>query len=237
MRPPALAHAVENDPDSARDTKTSVSRNVGASAGAAAAFLLLRIFAVSGWDWHTASEVADTVDFGAALSIALGTLFAEPETTSLLLMVLFPLIVVDFVWPPAGRDRWSVPVLLLIAVFGSVAISLVLTMRDWWFPIGAIVIATVLVCVRLLWRPGAALDAVLKPIRSVGMITIAGILLLATTVTTPWPPHERIETTNGIVDGYVLQTPSGFLKVLIADTREVVILRSSDVISRKVRDT
>lgn len=55
----------------------TMGRDVGLSAGAAVLFLLLRVMAVSHWDWSTAFALADVVDFGDAVTIIFGTLFAE----------------------------------------------------------------------------------------------------------------------------------------------------------------
>jgi hypothetical protein len=57
------------------------------------------------------------------------------------------------------------------------------------------------------------------------------VLLIAAFGQTPWVPLERIQTTSGTVDGYVLSVDPGYLNVLTTDHR-VEILISADVVSR-----
>ncbi|QUL79653.1 hypothetical protein [Brevibacterium sp. SMBL_HHYL_HB1] len=68
------------------------------------------------------------------------------------------------------------------------------------------------------------------------MLAIIAALAMSTLIDTPWMLHEQIETDQETLDGYVIETPSGFLKVLVDDPREVRILNSSDVVSRVIID-
>ena len=225
------AEPSEATPDKA---SASLSRDVGISAVTVTLFVLLRIFAVSKWDWDRASDIAETVDFGSAPTIVLGTLFAEPDLTAIFIMLLLPLVVLDALWPEGGEIRPSVSRILSIAVLGIVAISLTMTRGTWWLPIGAILFVMLVVGMHRSWRHSAAHKTVVRTLRSVGLIAILGVLGLAATISTPWTVREHIETTNGTINGHVLETPSGYLKVLDADSSEVIIVVSSDVISRQI---
>src|SRR5690625_6636942 len=90
----------ENPANNPLQTASSLSRDAGITAAITVLFFLLRVLAVSQWNWHTAAEVAATVDFGDAASILLGTVFAEPVVTEILNIVLTPLIIVTLIWPP-----------------------------------------------------------------------------------------------------------------------------------------
>lgn len=218
--------------DSADDPGVSLTRDVSISAVTAALFLLLRIFAVSKWDWYTASDVAGTVDFGTAPAIALGTLFAEPTITGVVVMTLLPLVALNLAWPQPGLSQGLVPRLLAVAVLGAVTIALVSTLRIWWLPAGAILIGAILIVVRLAWQHTVAHRTASKLLERAGTLVTIGILALAATISTPWTARESIETTQGSIIGYVLETPSGYLKILTDDDRELIILVSGDIISR-----
>lgn len=230
---PATARE-EGPQGTSSEIRTSLSRDVGISAVTVTLFLLLRIFAVSRWDWDRASDIAETVDFGSAPTIVLGTLFAEPNLTAVFIMLLLPLVILDVLWPEGGEIRPGVSRIISIAVLGIVAITLTSTRGTWWLPVGAVLVAAIVVGLHLAWQHSAAHHTVVRALRSVGLIATLGVLGLAATVSTPWTVLEHIETTTGTINGHVLETPSGYLKVLNADTGELIILISSDVISRHI---
>ena len=70
--------------------------------------------------------------------------------------------------------------------------------------------------------------------RRIGLVHLAGaaVLVIAAFIPTPWVPLERITTTSGEVQGYVLSVDSGYLNVLTED-HEFRILLSGDVTSRE----
>ncbi|MFF0742427.1 hypothetical protein ACFYVL_18705 [Streptomyces sp. NPDC004111] len=57
---------------------------------AAFLFLLLRLFAVSGYQWHTAFAVLHTLDLEDSIGIVLGTVMADSVVAAVLLAVLLP---------------------------------------------------------------------------------------------------------------------------------------------------
>src|SRR5699024_9408400 len=83
-------------------------------------FLLLRLMAVSHWNWQTVFQIGDLINFNDAISIVFGTPFAEPMYTGLVIMVLLPLTTLRVVWPMSS-DRPPVDlvvgILLLVAIF------------------------------------------------------------------------------------------------------------------------
>lgn len=94
---------------------------------------------------------------------------------------------------------------------------------------GAIVIA------RLIWNHGKGRRAITWAMRGVGAASILAVFFLTVTVDTPWVSKERIETADGTIDGWVLETRAGFLKILTED-RTFEIRASSKVVSRTVID-
>lgn len=197
----------------------------------AAAVLLLRLMAVSHWNWHTAFDVADVVDFSDAISIVYGTLFAEPTYTSILVMLLLPLVVLRIVWPvsnPHPLLSASASVMLLVAVL-TCTIALVVTYDQWWLLVGSFAIAAMLVAGRIIWRRGGAHAIVMRILRSTAATAGVGGLLLAAAVTEPWTPREHIETDSQVVDGYTLKVEPGYLKVLTTKDRQVKIISNDEV--------
>lgn len=224
-------------PESTPSTPTpvsSLSRDAGITASVAALFFLLRVLAVSGWDWNTAAEVGATVDFGDAASIMLGTVFAEPRLTGALIIAFSPLLVVGLIWPPSQKRTEPILAGVFLILVAVLAASLIATFGLWWIAWGSALTTAAFAAVRILWRHGRIHKATLHLLRSLGVIGIIGVLGLAAAVSTPWVALERIETTTTTITGYVLQTPSGFLKVLNDDPRKVVTLISSHVESRQV---
>lgn len=212
--------------------RSNLSRNLSISAVKTALFLLLRVFAISRWDWQVAGDVASTVDFGTAPIIMLGTLFAEPVLTGTAVMVLLPLVSFDIIFPSRGPSPGSMTRFLTIFALVAVGLSLVTSMGIWWLPFGAIAMVGVMSVLRLGWEQSRAHTVLTALLQRVGLIVGITALVLATLVSTPWTSLEEIETTSGTVTGYVLDNPSGFLKVLTEDERELSVLIASDVISR-----
>lgn len=56
--------------------------------GVAALFVVLRLFAVARYDWHTAFSVADTIQLDDAPTIVIGTLMADRWVSGGVLVVL-----------------------------------------------------------------------------------------------------------------------------------------------------
>lgn len=230
-QPKQSTPGADSDEESA---SRSVSFTLGTTAGVAVLFLILRLLAISGWDWSTVGAVADTFSFSDAPAIFLGTLLGSPTLTGILLGVLLPLSVVRLAWPVSagGQQITAAGLLLPVALLASTA-AWVGSFHAIWVVVLALGVALVAVLARLLARHGRAHDIVVHLIRSVGLFAVAGFLALAVLVDTPWMSHERIVLDDSTIEGYVLSTDSNFVRIL-TDEREVIIVQSWDVQSRTI---
>ncbi|MCC8243775.1 hypothetical protein [Saccharothrix luteola] len=191
--------------------------------GAAVMFVLLRLLAVSHYDWHTAFALLHTLDLEDAPGLFLGTFMADKWISSVLLVVMVPLTVFYAV----GRRSRVAP--LVVAVLSAFLVAHVLSYHWWWVPVGAVALTVVLVFVERVRRLHAQMDFVL---RRFGYVVGGVALVVAAVVATPWVPLERIETSGDTIEAYVMETSPGFLKVLGARERGFRILRAEDVRSR-----
>lgn len=193
------------------------------------AFLILRIFAVSGYSWETAFLVSTTIGLNDGLAILFGSLMAGHLLVAILLVFVLPLLVAALLWGP--RDKRLVMV-LSSTVSLVVLVTITASFRSWWLPVAATAVLLTFLPIRRL-----APD---RPLRKVwGAIVVrasavagAAVLVIAAFLQTPWVPHEQIETTDGTISGYVMSVDSGYLNVL-TDDHEFVILLSSEVLSRE----
>lgn len=207
---------------------------VGLTVSGAALFLLLRMFAISEWNWHTALDVLGAMDFGNVVPIALGTIVAQPVVTATVVVILLPVAVVELFWPSEANSRSVLWLSALIAALLVVFIASAKTFGDWWLVPVMVALVAVIVAMRLLWRRGTGRQRMLRALRSIGLVAAAAFLLMAAVVPTPWVPRELITTrAHGVIDGYVLSVEPGFLQVLTASDREVVTLTTSDVVQRE----
>lgn len=225
----------EPDGDQASSPVSSLARESGISAGVVGLLVLLRIMAVSEWNWHTASTVAETIDVADIATIALGTLFEQQVLTGLAVVVLLPLTIVRVI--SAGHDRRHELMPLLVFILGQLilAVALVWSENQWWLPLGVVALTGVLLATRSLGRGGAGRRIVGEILQRLGIIAVAALLLLAALNPTPWVPHEEIRTSDGkTVEGYVLEDVSGTVKVLVPGEHQLVILTAGEVDSRTV---
>ncbi|WP_399921131.1 hypothetical protein [Streptomyces kanamyceticus] len=216
---------------------------------AAFAFLLLRLFAVSGYDWHTAFAVLHTLDLDDTIGLVLGTVMADSFASVLFLTLLLPVAVLRLVMEaramrearnralvegrPAERPDLAGAMLLLIAVVAVVAY--VGTFHSWWVLLLMAAVGGLVLGIGYGVRAGGQLRrAAFWATRH--LVALAGLAMLlgAATITTPWVPLERIEMRDGKdLRGYVMQAEPGFLKVLTEHGRHFHILTDQDVRSRK----
>ncbi len=192
-------------------------------------FLILRIFAVSGYNWETAFLVSTTMSLNDGLSILFGSLMAGHVLVAVLLIFVQPILIAALVW--GAQDRRLV--MLLAAVVGLVIlITLTASFGSWWLPVTATLVLVSFVMIRRLPEANKVRKLWAAIIlRAVG-VAGAAVLVVAAFLQTPWVPHEVIETTNDTINGYVMSVDSGYLNVL-TDDHEFVIIVSSDVISRE----
>ncbi len=207
-------------------------RYAGTVAPAAAGgfvFLILRIFAVSGYDWETAFAVSTTLGLSDGLALLFGSLMAGHLLVTYLLIVILPLLLATYVWSPLGRR----PVVLLATTLALVTLAaLTVSFEIWWLPVAVAVVFGFFALIRMLSPKNPVRRAFAKAMASVGWVSGVSLLLVAAFVQTPWVPQEQIETSKGPLTAYVLSVDSGYLNLLTQD-HEFVIVNSGDVISRK----
>ncbi|MDI3404967.1 hypothetical protein [Streptomyces cavernicola] len=217
-------------------------------ATAAFLFLVLRLFAVSHYDWHTAFAVLHTIDLNDSVGIVLGTVMADSLAATVFLALLVPVAVLRLVVayrkssePQQGvlerhlhhRHDLAGFVLLVIAL---VAVGVyVVSFHAWWLPPVVAAVCALYLGIGYGLRAGGRLRrAALWSTRHLGALIVLALLLGAATVRTPWVPLERIELRGGeVLRGYVMQAEPGFLKVLTARDREFLILSDGSVASRE----
>lgn len=239
----------DEESDDAPSAKKLV-RGIGVPGGIAILFVLLRILAVAHWDWNIASSIAATIDLQSIFQMGMGTLFARPGLTGLVVMILLPLVVLSILWPTPGESRWQLTPMLFATVLAAIAVSRVLTSRSWWLPIGVLVIAGGLAAVYHRWSSVLEHRAVVRAKRGLNVAILLSVLGLAAIVDTPWWEREELVVTATSVDevlapaddrkaatatlsGYVVEVEFGFVKVL-TDDRELVILRTDQVVDRRI---
>lgn len=213
----------EAEPDTARPALTAAFATV-----ALFGFLILRIFAVSAYDWDTAFLVSTTLSLNDGVSLVFGSLMAGELLTAILLVFVLPLLVAGGLWAPRGHR----PVLILVAGLSMVLVfALTVTSRLWWLLPSIVVVFGLLALSRRLTAKNRLRAAVSTALARVGWLVPIALLIVAAFVQTPWVPQEQIDTTQGLVVGYVLSVDSGYLNVL-TESSEFVIILSDDVISR-----
>lgn len=199
--------------------------------GAAVLFLALRLFAVTGYDWHTAFAVAETLGIDDAATIVVGSLMAEPVAAGAAVALTAALAIVHQ-WRMRREGQahlGRLALLVAVVVFGA---ALVVSYGMWWVPACTALIAAVLALLLHLRRRDRWRRVAGWIVARTGAVVVLAILIMAATVRTPWVPLERIETDEGTVYGYVLDTSPGFLKVLDEEHHRLEILVSTDVTSR-----
>ncbi|RII13857.1 hypothetical protein DSC45_23155 [Streptomyces sp. YIM 130001] len=228
-------------------------------ASAALLFLLLRLFAVSDYDWHTAFAVLHTIDLGDSMGIVVSTLMANSLAACVFLALLLPVSVLrvtdgmrgtvaarrrqaargsrgrDTV-PPAElrRERPDLTAAVLLAITLVAVITYVRSFDAWWLPVLACAVAALLFALAYGARAGARpRQAALWASHHLGALIVLGMLLGAATLSTPWVPLERIGVRGEQpVRGYVLEAEPGFVKLLTAENRHFRIVPDVRVTSR-----
>lgn len=192
-------------------------------------FLLLRIFAVSGYDWDTAFLVSTTLGPSDGLALVFGSLMAGQLLTAVLLAGVVPLLVAGYLW---GPKHHRTTVMLLGTIGVVVMAALTVSFANVWLPVATAGILVVLAGVRVLPMHGRARRVTTLILARVSWAAGAAVLLIAAFVQTPWVPQETITTTDGVVTGHVLSVDSGYLNVITDDHRFEIIL-TSEVLSRR----
>ncbi|WP_182358813.1 hypothetical protein [Tomitella gaofuii] len=193
------------------------------------AFVLLRIFAVSGYDWATAFNVSTTLSLSDGVGLLFGSLMGGHILVEALLVILVPLLAADHLWSPRGHRPIVVLPLIVCAVL---LVALTVSYASWWLPIAVGGVLGAFALIRMLPRRFPLRRVLGLAMARVGLVGGAGVLIAAAFVQTPWVPLEHIGTTDGEVIGYVMSVDPGFVNVLTED-QEFVILPVDSVLSRE----
>ncbi len=192
-------------------------------------FLILRIFAVSAYDWQTAFAVSTTLGVSDGLALVFGSLMAGHVLVAILLIGVLPLLLSAFLWAPHGRRS----VVVLATTLGLVVLAaLTVSFQNWWLPVATAALFGFFALIRVLPPQQALRRFFIGAMARVGWVAGVAVLVIAAFIQTPWVPQEQIETTDGVFTGYVLSVDSGWLNVLTED-HHFLILNSGDVISRQ----
>lgn len=193
------------------------------------AFLLLRIFAVSGYDWDTAFLVSTTLGVDDGLALLFGSLMANYILTAVLLICVLPLLIAASVWG-ARQHRQA---MFLLATLGIVAlVALTGSYGLWWLPAGTLVLLAAILAIRQLPKGNRLRRSVATVLARAGLMAGLATLIVAAFVQTPWVPEEKITTAEGTMTAYVLSVDSGYLNVLTVDQKFAIIL-TKDVLARE----
>lgn len=199
----------------------SAKHTGSALTGAAVLFVLLRLLAVSHYDWHTAFALLHTLELDDAPALFLGTFMADDRISTVLLMIVTPATFFFYFRTRKDPERANTTALLTLIVLIALMVSHTLTYHRWWLALGAVVI-------------GAAMVLAIRNARWLlkwfAWLLASSALAVAAIVSTPWVPKERI---NDAEEVYVFETSPGFLKVLGAHDRKFKILRTEEVRKRE----
>ena len=214
------------------DVKGKAARVTGAAVGSTVwvfSFLILRIFAVSGYSWETAFLVSTTISLNDGLAILFGSLMAGHILVAIVLIFVQPLLIAALIW---GEKERRLVMLLSAVVSLVILVTVTASFGSWWLPLAAAVVLASFVIVRRFPERNAVRQVFTGGVLRAGGLVGAAVLVIAAFLQTPWVPHELIETTDGSISGYVMSVDSGYLNVLTED-HEFLIIISADVISRK----
>ncbi|MFF0541488.1 hypothetical protein ACWEVD_20570 [Nocardia thailandica] len=220
---------------SAPENRHLVAKGLTAT-GAAALFIVLRVFAITDYHWGAAFSVVSTLELDDVPPMILGTLMASPFLGGIAVSVLLAEALIRQIrlgmprWESAGNTVW----LILLCLFAA---SLTWTYRIWWVPGTAAALAALLLAV--LWTSKRTTDGARFArwfMTRTGIVIAAAALGLAAAVQVPWMTKEDIDTRTGRVEGWVLENPPGFLKVLLERDREIRIIDVNDVLHREEID-
>lgn len=205
---------------------------MGAGAGIAALLLLVRVLAVAHWDWSVAGHILDTFDFGSAINVAVGTLFANATLATVVTAFIAPVAVAALM--RASRHRASLLAPLTTVVFCvAMLASLSYSEGAWWGPVVAVVLTIGVAMFLRSWEQGRIHSGVEWLVKRLGLTVLVGVFVLAVGVQDPWVSAERITTTDGATRTlYVLkESPSG-VHVLVPGG-DVEILLNSEIVKRE----
>ncbi len=236
-QPDVATGTAEGEEDSeGRDPWLAQASEVGLTAGLVTLLIFLRIFAVAWWDWSVAAALAESFEFNDSVSILVGTLFERPTLTGLLIIVALPVALFRDYWLASRKvTRSRIKNAFLIVALIAMVYVLIRTMEMWWVAIAVVAVSVALVLFSRVAKHVGWNQDIARFGAHIGGILALSLVLIAATIDTPWVAEEYIETTDGIINGYVLETEPGFVKIM-SEQREILIVPDEDVISRTPAD-
>lgn len=238
MNAESVASVATVEPTDATESTTAhrLDLELGATAVLAILFLVLRLLAVSRWDWPTVTAVADTFDFGDTFAIAFGTIAEQPWLTGVFTALLLPLVLLRILWPlPEHRGQLAFTTLLAALVLVTIAVAMTVTYANPWTLLGAAAFGAVMIAIRVFAHNTCLRQLADMLTGRIALIAGLCVLLLAVLDDTPWTIREQIVTDRAVLTGYVLEESPGFLHVL-TDDRDVLIIPTVDVTARTALD-
>ncbi len=232
----AVNTAVNKEVDAINEPWFTKIGEAGVTVGLVAMILVLRVFAVADWNWEIATSLSESFSVDDALSIILGTLFERPQLSGTILSIALPFALFREYWlskhglTKTRANNWFTIVILI-----AVSYVLLRTFHMWWSVGITIGLLIIMVATSVLSKRFDLHISLSKVGTHVGILVGTALLIVASTIDTPWVENERIETTSGTIEGYVLEAVPGFLKVM-TDDREILILTDSEVTSRTILD-
>lgn len=226
--------AVQKEVDEVNEPWFNKIGEAGITVGLVAMILVLRLFAVSDWEWGVAASLSESFSIDDALSIVLGTLFERPQLSGVILSVALPFALFREYWlrkhglTKTRANNWFTIVILI-----AVSYVLLRTFHMWWTAAISLALLVLLFAAGPISKRFNLHVSLAKVGTHVGILVGVALLVIASAIDTPWVENERIETTSGVVEGYVLDASPGFLKVM-TDDREILILTDSEVTSRTI---
>ncbi|ATE58009.1 hypothetical protein CNX65_05845 [Actinosynnema pretiosum] len=190
-------------------------------------FVLLRLLAVSHYDWHVAFALLHTLDLEDAPGLFVGTFMADSRISSALLILVSPLLVL-YAWAHRRRDKVAA---LALPLLPALMVAHVITYHRWWVPVAAVALSALVLLVERARMRGLVQEAVTFLMRRTGVVLVGVALAVAAFVATPWVPLEEMELVDGELRGYVMETGHGFVKVL-DEHHGFRILRTDEIRSR-----
>lgn len=222
------AVAEENEPWFAK------AGEAGVTMGLLTMVLVLRLFAVSDWNWEVGASLAEAFSLDDAVAIILGTLFERPTLSGVILAVALPMGFFREYWlakhglTKSRANNWFT----LIALIAS-GYVLTRTFDLWWIFATAALLTFAIIAFAKISNAFHWHIKLSKVGTHLGIVVGVALLVVASTIDTPWMEQELIETKGEVINGYVLEASPGFLKIM-TEEREILILPDSEVVARTI---
>ncbi|GAB3276061.1 hypothetical protein GCM10027589_01560 [Actinocorallia lasiicapitis] len=195
---------------------------------AALLFVILRLLAVTHYEWESAFALSDSINFDDTLGVLIGTFLGEPTWTAVLVSFLLPLLVGDHL--RQLRDgRWVIGPALGIIVLAGIFVMALTTFR-LWPALMVLIIGSVARTV--VWRTPRGEELLDRFAARSGLLVMIAVLFMAGVTDSMWVPKERITLTDGDLVGYVVADDGSFLVILVDETRKITMVDADRATAR-----